>query len=123
MAPAVVLAAQHWSELTSHLSDQILSYNNLLVLTLSYPVVKALHELGHGLFAKRFGAAVHDCGALFLVFLPMPYVDRVGRGSLPQQMAAHGGGRGRHPGRDAAGRVRALRLARAAAGARAGNPV
>jgi len=55
--PAVVLAAQHWRELTENLSDQVLSATNLIALALIFPIVKALHELGHGFATKAWAAA------------------------------------------------------------------
>lgn len=73
--PAIVLAAQHWSELTSNLSDQVLSSSNLLILALVFPVVKLAHELGHGVATKIWGGSVHEAGLMFLVFAPVPYVD------------------------------------------------
>src|SRR5262249_37075249 len=36
---------------------------------------KALHELGHGYATKSCGGEVHEMGIMFLVFLPLPYVD------------------------------------------------
>jgi putative peptide zinc metalloprotease protein len=42
---------------------------------LIYPIVKLLHELGHGYCLKRNGGEVHELGIMLLVFLPMPYVD------------------------------------------------
>lgn len=73
--PALGLAIQHWTELTMNLSDRVLSSSNLLVMALVYPVVKVLHELGHGFATKRWGGAVHEMGLMFLVFAPVPYVD------------------------------------------------
>src|SRR6185295_15496066 len=73
--PAAVLAAQHHGELTGNLSDQILSAKNLVVMALVFPVVKALHELGHGFATKIWGGAVHEMGLMFLVFAPVPYVE------------------------------------------------
>lgn len=78
LVPAAILAAQHWSALTENLSDSVLSRDNLIVLFLVYPVVKLAHELGHGLVAKCYGAAVHEVGLMFLVFVPVPYVDASG---------------------------------------------
>ncbi len=49
--------------------------DNLLLLALTYPIVKALHELGHAYAAKVGGGEVHEMGLLLLVFFPMPYVD------------------------------------------------
>jgi putative peptide zinc metalloprotease protein len=71
----VVLAAMHWPELTENLSDRVLAPQNLLVLWLVYPVVKAFHELGHAYATKVWGGEVHEIGVMFLVFMPVPYVD------------------------------------------------
>src|SRR6185312_9608168 len=46
--PALVLAAMSWSELTGDIADQVLSPANLLIVALIFPVLKTLHELGHG---------------------------------------------------------------------------
>jgi putative peptide zinc metalloprotease protein len=37
--------------------------------------LKALHELGHAFAVKHHGGEVHEMGILFLVFVPLPYVD------------------------------------------------
>lgn len=73
--PALLLAGEHWRELTLNLSDHVLSTSNLLVLALVYPIVKAIHELGHGFATKVWGGAVQEMGLMFLVFAPVPYVD------------------------------------------------
>lgn len=73
--PAMVLAAQHWDELTHNFSDRVLSSSNLLVMLAVYPVVKLLHELGHGFAVKRWGGAVRELGLMFLIFAPVPYVE------------------------------------------------
>jgi putative peptide zinc metalloprotease protein len=70
-----VLAAAHWSELTDNLVDRALTPTNLLLLWFVYPTVKALHELGHGYAAKFSGGEVHEIGIMFLVLVPVPYVD------------------------------------------------
>lgn len=73
--PALVLAGRNWSELTANLSDHVLATSNLLVLAFVYPIVKALHELGHGFATKVWGGPVHEMGLMFLLFAPVPYVD------------------------------------------------
>lgn len=73
--PALFLAMQHWGEISNNLSDRVLSSSNLLVLFLVYPVIKAIHEFGHGIFTKLWGGAVPQTGLMFLVFAPVPYVD------------------------------------------------
>ncbi len=75
VAAAGVVAWQNWTELTSDVGDRILAAYNLLLLAVCLPLLKALHELGHGLVAKRFGGDVPETGVMFLMMLPMPYVD------------------------------------------------
>ena len=48
---------------------------NLLIIWLIYPVIKAFHELAHAYATKIWGGEVHEIGIMFLVFMPVPYVD------------------------------------------------
>lgn len=73
--PALLLAGVHWEPLTRNLADQVLAAGNLLVLALSFPVVKLLHELGHAYATKLRGGQVHEIGLMLLVLMPAPYVD------------------------------------------------
>jgi putative peptide zinc metalloprotease protein len=73
--PAIFLVPVHWSELTSDFTDRILSVNNLFALYLVFPILKALHELGHATATKAGGGEVHDMGIILLVLLPIPYVE------------------------------------------------
>lgn len=70
-----VFAAVYWDAITHNLVDQALAPQNLLLLWLIYPVVKAVHELGHAYAVKLRGGEVHEIGIMFLVFIPVPYVD------------------------------------------------
>ena len=70
-----VLAAVHWSDLTEDIVDRALTPGNLVLLWFIYPFVKALHELGHAYLAKMSGGEVHEIGVMFLVLMPVPYVD------------------------------------------------
>ncbi len=72
---ALVLACTHWSELTENMSDRVLSGQNLLLLGLCYPVIKIIHEFGHGYAVKVRGGEVHEMGIMLMVFVPVPYVD------------------------------------------------
>lgn len=71
----IVLAASHWTDLTENVVDRILAPQNLLLLWLVYPVVKAIHELGHAYATRKWGGEVHEIGIMLLVFTPVPYVD------------------------------------------------
>lgn len=75
VVPAAALALRHWAELSSNLSDRLLSAQNLVLLGLLFVPVKILHELGHAFATKRWGGAVPEMGVMLLVFAPVPYVD------------------------------------------------
>ncbi len=72
---ALVLACTHWSELTENITDQVLSAQNLLLIGLCYPIIKVIHEFGHGYAVKVRGGEVHEMGVMLMVFIPIPYVD------------------------------------------------
>jgi putative peptide zinc metalloprotease protein len=71
----LVLAGQHWNELTENITDRVLATENLLVLGLTFPVVKAIHEFGHAYSTRVYGGEVHEMGILLLALMPIPYVD------------------------------------------------
>jgi putative peptide zinc metalloprotease protein len=62
-------------------SSDILAQDNLILLYLSIVIIKVCHEFGHAFACKRFGkrsgvgGEVHVMGVMFLVFVPLPYVD------------------------------------------------
>ena len=75
VVPALLLVGMHWTDLTRGFLDRLFSAQTLVVLWLLFPVIKALHELGHAFATKAFGGEVHDMGVMLLVFTPVPYVD------------------------------------------------
>jgi len=72
---AVVLTLLHWPELTAASLDEIVTPGNIVLVWFCYPLVKLLHELGHAYTARRWGCEVHEMGVMFLVLIPLPYVD------------------------------------------------
>jgi putative peptide zinc metalloprotease protein len=72
---AVVLAGMHWGAITENVVDRVLNPWNLLIMYFTYPVVKMLHELGHAFATRVRGGEVHELGIIFLVLMPVPYVD------------------------------------------------
>jgi putative peptide zinc metalloprotease protein len=72
---AVFLAGVHWPELTRNVTDRILAPRNLVLLWLTFPFVKALHEFGHAFATKVWGGEVHEMGIMMLVLTPIPYLD------------------------------------------------
>jgi putative peptide zinc metalloprotease protein len=83
--PAAVLALIHWREISGNASDQLLSASSLLTLLAVYPAVKLLHEMAHAWATRRGGAEVHDMGLMFLLFMPVPYVDASGSSAFPRK--------------------------------------
>ena len=81
---ALVLAAGHWRELTEDITDRVLAPHNLLVLILTFPLVKLLHEMGHACATRAWGGEVHEMGVMLLVFMPVPYVDASAANAFPQ---------------------------------------
>jgi len=80
---AVVAAFTHWPELTENLVDRVLAGQNVLVLLLTFPLVKLIHEFGHA-YATRFqGGEVHEMGVMFLILMPIPYVDATSSSAFP----------------------------------------
>lgn len=72
---AIAASGAHWKELTENFSDRVLAPQNLLLMWLIFPFVKLLHELGHACATKAWGGEVHEMGVMFLVLMPIPYVD------------------------------------------------
>ncbi len=73
--PALILSGVYWTDLTENMFDQIMTPQNLILLWVLFPILKLLHELGHGFAVKYFGGEVHELGIMILVISPVPYVD------------------------------------------------
>jgi putative peptide zinc metalloprotease protein len=71
----LIVAGLHWQELTDNLVDRVLSGRNLLITWMVFPLLKALHELGHAYAIKLLGGQVPEMGLMLLVLMPVPYVD------------------------------------------------
>ncbi|MGM0785204.1 MAG: biotin/lipoyl-binding protein [Pseudomonadota bacterium] len=82
---ALVVAALHWGALSENLADRVLGIDNLLLMALVYPLIKALHELGHAWATKDAGGEVHEIGIMLLVFFPVPYVDASAAAACPDK--------------------------------------
>jgi len=62
--PAFILIWPHWPELSHNFSDRVLAIDNLFIIYLVFPAIKALHELGHASATKAGGGEVHDLGII-----------------------------------------------------------
>lgn len=71
---AAILMLDHWSEFTLGRVETF-SSNDLFWLALCWLLVKSIHEMAHGVVCKRFGGRVSQFGILFLLLIPLPYVD------------------------------------------------
>jgi putative peptide zinc metalloprotease protein len=47
----------------------------LVITALAFPMLKAVHELWHGLAVKRWGGVVPQWGITLMAFMPVPWVD------------------------------------------------
>lgn len=68
-------AAEHGPEMLSHARSSLPQPAVLLMMWLSYPVLKALHEAAHALALHRWRCEVHEVGLSFLLLMPLPHVD------------------------------------------------
>ena len=82
---ALLVVGTHWQELTTNIIDRVLATDNLLMMALCYPLVKTIHELGHGFAAKAWGREVREMGIMLLVLFPVPYVDASAASALPNK--------------------------------------
>ncbi len=82
---AIVMAASHASELAASPPSELFDPGNFVLLWFVYPMIKALHELGHAFATKFWGGEVHEVGILFLVFAPIPYVDASAATVFPEK--------------------------------------
>ena len=80
-----VMAFQHWDELTQDVTDRVLAPENLLLVTVVFAVLKALHEFGHACAVKAWGGEVHEMGIMLLVLFPVPYVDASAASAFPEK--------------------------------------
>jgi putative peptide zinc metalloprotease protein len=82
MLTALILGATHWSDLTDDFSGRVLNASNVFLMLLAYPIMKAAHEFGHAAAVTHWGGEVHEAGLMFLVFMPLPYVDASASGAF-----------------------------------------
>lgn len=88
----LVLAGRAVLEQSHRLWDDtqgLLALDNLIWLALSLFVLKFLHEMGHAIASRKYGAGVHTIGIMFIALMPLPYTDASASWSLrsPRQRA------------------------------------
>ncbi|MGF1642374.1 MAG: PqqD family peptide modification chaperone [Thiotrichales bacterium] len=85
VAFALVTAAQQWTEIREFAATRLPTAHYWLLVWLCFPVLKALHELGHALMLRHWGGSVHEMGVSVLVLMPIPYVDASATALLPDK--------------------------------------
>ncbi len=75
VALAGCAAAANWDGLAAHGRELLGSPRALWLAWLCFPVMKALHELGHALAVRRWGGDVREFGLGLMLLVPAPYVD------------------------------------------------
>ena len=81
---ALLSAAQHWPELSRDFADRVLAPQNLFLMWLTFPLLKLCHEFGHACATRAWGGEVHEMGVMFLVLMPVPYVDASAASAFPE---------------------------------------
>lgn len=80
MATGLSFVINNFGEFSNQTAN-ILAPKNLFLLTLSFFIIKLIHEFSHSFACKKFGrlngdgGQVHVMGVMFLVFFPLPYMD------------------------------------------------
>jgi len=75
IALATVLLITNYSALIATLQQNIFAPQNIVLMILLFPFMKAVHEFAHAYTVKMWGGEVHEMGITLLVLMPVPYVD------------------------------------------------
>lgn len=82
---ATFTAFAYSGDIARHAATYTLTPRYLLLLWLCYPLIKALHEMGHAFMLKAWGGEVHEMGVSFMLLLPVPYVDASSASGFPDK--------------------------------------
>ncbi len=85
IAAALMMLPLQWNALTARGLEGFLDLENIALIALIYPVVKAIHEIGHGVTVRSRGGEVHEMGLMFIAFYPIPYVEASAALSFPNK--------------------------------------
>lgn len=81
----LLAALSNWDAIHSFAAVHMLTPRYLLLLWLCYPIIKALHELGHALAVKAWGGEVREVGVSLLLLVPVPFVDASAASAFPEK--------------------------------------
>ena len=82
VAAGLLATIVNWPSLKTHATDWMPTSQAILLTWLAFPVIKALHELAHGLAVRRWGGEVHEAGLTLLLLTPVPFVNASGASSF-----------------------------------------
>ncbi len=74
----------HWQEFTGQTTG-FFSPMNLLLLWMIWLGLKVVHELFHALVCYRYGGKVFEAGLLFILFIPLTYVNATASWKFPSR--------------------------------------
>lgn len=72
---AALVAGAHGGQLVAHGRDLLPSSRMIVLSWVLFPLIKALHEIGHGMAVRRYGGSVPEFGIGLFMLVPAPYVD------------------------------------------------
>lgn len=75
VAVGALLCIANFSQIKAETVARAGSPQMLWLFWLSFPFIKAVHELSHALAVRRFGGDVHEVGLSLMFLTPAPYVD------------------------------------------------
>ncbi|HYD60490.1 MAG TPA: HlyD family efflux transporter periplasmic adaptor subunit [Noviherbaspirillum sp.] len=78
-------ALLEWNAIRAYAAVNLLTPRFLVLAWCVYPVLKALHELGHALAVRHWGGQVKEAGIAFFLFIPAPYVDASAATAFPSK--------------------------------------
>ena len=71
---AVVCVFLSWDSLCGSAST-VFDKDGWLWILASFVILKIVHELAHGIFCHHLGGRVKETGIVFILFVPLPYMD------------------------------------------------
>lgn len=81
---ALATLASHWQTF-GHQAAGFFSGRNLLIIWLIWSGLKVLHELMHALVTRHYGGHVPEAGILFILFIPLTYVEATSSWTFPSR--------------------------------------
>jgi putative peptide zinc metalloprotease protein len=80
----LALAGANWDALSAHAAKWLATPRYLVIALALYPLIKAVHEIAHGLAIRRWGGDVSAWGITFLLAMPVPFLDGSAAVALPK---------------------------------------